>query len=358
MERRAAFDALEAVLMRGGFLKEYLSDASPLTYEITNGVMRQLGALESHLKRLNKGHRLKRKERLVLMIALYQYLHLDKVPLYAIVNESVDLAKQVCHSRFTKFCNAFLRNLPLKEEFPTDNLSYPDFLLKNIDRKYLKIMNKPPKHFARNRNTGEMESVQDVQAIGKDPDYYIQNPTTWNLMRLLAEKTDTPKTILDLCSAPGGKAIAAYDLYPQAEITVNEPSEKRGERLRENLEKYEIPATYTNFDGTEYPEEKKFDLIIIDAPCSNTGVLGKRPESRWRIDKEKVAEHRSLQQALVDRARTLISPNGVIWYLTCSILPAENERLVEKYAPKFTHTITPDEVGNDGGFCALMTTND
>jgi 16S rRNA (cytosine967-C5)-methyltransferase len=350
--REHAFYALERSLTGGGYLKEYLQGAPPLAVEIACGVMRQKRVLNDFLQILGSTG-LKRKERIILWIALYQRYFLSGVPAYALVNETVNLAKKRCHPTFVRFCNAFLRKLP--ETMEAKRLSYPDYLLERVDAKYLKVMNQPPIHFARQRHQNAYIRITDPRKYCTDPIYYIQNPTPWELLHTVADKA--PRNILDLCAAPGGKTLALRDIFPKAEITCNDVNESRLQVLQENLQKYSLDCKTIVSDGTCLETSEKYDLIVVDAPCSNTGVLGKRPESRWRAETEQIEQLCSLQKALLLSAESLLAEGGEIWYMTCSILPEENEKLIESlpFTVKKTHTIYPDESGMDGGFIAQLT---
>ena len=350
-----------------------------LAYEIASGTLRMKRWLDFAAKQLTKTGKLpeKRKERLLLEMALYQCYFLTRMPLFAIANEMVELAKKYSSRHFASFLNAIIRkidrtSLPYSEEFATQ-LSYSDYFTATLIERYgkkaaeelLRALNIAPPLFARKRPTKECIIIKDsVQSIIDDPHYYIQNPTQPALMKLLAENLpSTPKHVLDLCAAPGGKTIMAYDLFPEAHIVCNDISEKRLQKLRENIEKYAIEAEISCQLGEKAVFPNRFDLIIVDAPCSASGVLYKCPEARWRIEKESIKELQNKQKALLKHASTLLTKGGTIWYMTCSILPQENEEVVHwmqqesdfsSLAIKTMHTQLPNESGFEGGFCCAM----
>jgi len=110
-------------------------------------------------------------------------------------------------------------------------------------------------------------------------------------------------------------------------------------------------------NGENLHLDQKFDLIILDVPCSNTGVLHKKVEARWGLSKDHIHGLCDLQFHLFKHALDLLSDEGKIWYLTCSILSAENESFVEKVTKELpvaldgkTYKVLPDEQGWDGGF--------
>lgn len=250
--------------------------------------------------------------------------------------------------------------------------SFPEIFIQSLILSYgkdqidsiLSALNKTPKLFARSRPLSEMHTIDnkaDLEKISKDQNYYIQNITPKIIMEKLHVKTKIePKYILDLCASPGGKLIQAHDFYPKATLFANDSSKKRMRTLKDNLKKYQIDAHLSCLKGEEYVSSTPFDLIILDVPCSNSGVFHKRPEARWRLSENSVFELTNLQGALIKKGLKLLSDQAVIWYMTCSIMQDENEKIVKKslketdYVMKDAITVLPDDTGKDGGFGCLI----
>ncbi|MEI8365729.1 MAG: hypothetical protein WCF65_04840 [Parachlamydiaceae bacterium] len=207
-----------------------------------------------------------------------------------------------------------------------------------------------------------IQKASEMSAIAAMPEIYIQNATSVALIADLAERTAKPKRILDLCASPGGKLLATHDTFPEAELFANDLSEEKILRLSQNLTKYGVKAHLSCGPGENYTSDVRFDVIILDVPCSNSGVLNKRAEARWRLAPEMIEALHVKQRALIAHAQTLLAPGGVIWYITCSILKSENEAMIAEIAsqtsPKlqvqFSRTILPNTDGWDGGFAALF----
>lgn len=374
--REIAFLALCTVhKTEGAFLHHYIPPEDHLAREIAYGTERRILTLDYIAQKLAKKGtlNLKSKERWLLRMAIYQHLFMDRIPVHALVNETVKLAKAHCHSIFVRFLNAALHRLvstnwTLPQEDLAVRFSFPELFVQKLVKEYglevtreiLQALNVPPPLMARRRFTEELKVVEasELSSIAQDPNYYLQSVTQAKLIADLAGGIRTaPKRVLDLCAAPGGKLIAVHEYFPQAELFANDSSEKRLVKLRENLAKYGVSANISCYPAENFPEGERFDLILLDVPCSNSGVLHKRPEARWRITEEQLANLCATQWACLQKAKQLLNPGGEIWYTSCSILSCENEDQIERSkrelnltARSFCKHLPP----NEGGFaCAL-----
>lgn len=409
--REAAYLALLASLRDEGFIADALElwrkESSPssvdfhFAQQIACGSAQMALSLDYLAEQVSdkKKLSLKLKEKALLRLAFYQYYFLDRIPLYAIADESIKLAHKYCHKTFAGFLNATLRkladnkmNLPEMETVHDISIrySYPKYFVQQLIADYglesakeiLSAGNSPAPTMVRIRSESakqvtsaipgleiiqrepfKMAVLRDtalLQQIVASPGYYIQNITPVSLINKLAEESQNPKSILDLCASPGGKLLVAHDLFPEAKLFANDVSPEKLERLTDNCKKYSIDASIACGNGEEYVSNELFDLIILDVPCSNSGVLNKRPEARWRISKESLTEIERIQRKLIAHASTLLAADGELWYLTCSILKKENETLTKSICNqlglkiRFQYTQLPNRDGWDGGFaCAI-----
>lgn len=371
--REAAFLSLLHAWKENVFLADSLKKFySPLAQEIAYGTMQRMLTLDAIAKELStkKTLKLKLREKILLRMALYQVYFMNGLPLYAITNESVNLADCYCHSSFKSYLNAVLRRTPsYSPQFDEWSLKYsfpPLFITKLLSQvgkkqteEILSLSNQPALSMFRKRSfpfdIEIINNLSQIPLLAESSDVYIQNSTPVTLMKTLASHLPSnPQRILDLCASPGGKLLLAHDLFPHATLFANDISQPKIKKLEENLLKYNLCASIHIGPGETYPASS-FDLVIVDAPCSNTGVLNKRPEARWRLTKENLAALEKTQKKLLKRALELVSPSGIVWYMTCSILKEENEALIAPYHPSFSRTLYPDEKGADGGFGAMIT---
>ena len=190
--------------------------------------------------------------------------------------------------------------------------------------------------------------------------FIVQDPATSGAIELLDVKPGMK--ILDCCSAPGGKTIqCAWRLGgPEsgARLVAQEVNPARRRVLTENLRRVGqgwVEVVAKAVDGT------LFDRVLADVPCSNTGVLRRRPDARWNWTKDHLAELVSLQAEIFARAAEHVAPGGIIVYSTCSNEPEENEGQIAAFLaahPGFEEVArkesVPFESGRDGAFaCAL-----
>ncbi|RLS81374.1 MAG: 16S rRNA (cytosine(967)-C(5))-methyltransferase RsmB [Planctomycetota bacterium] len=170
--------------------------------------------------------------------------------------------------------------------------------------------------------------------------------------------------VWDVCAAPGGKTchLAAL-MQNQGSVLATDIRSDRLEIVHENAARLGVTIVRTQLvdeEGYRLPAGP-FDAILIDAPCSNTGVLGKRPEARWRITPEGIVALNQVQANLLGRALERLAPGGRLLYSTCSIEPAENRKIVQQVLAYFPQARLLEEVQympgqpGDGAYQALIT---
>ena len=150
------------------------------------------------------------------------------------------------------------------------------------------------------------------------------------------------RTAIDLCAAPGGKTM---QLAAQGwKVTALDKSVKRLERLSENLKRSGLDAQVMQGDALSWEAEAPCDLILLDAPCSATGIFRRHPDVLYRTGTRQIAEMAEVQQAMLKRAACWVKPDGMLIYATCSLEPAEGEEQIAAFLaahPDF-HILAPD----------------
>ena len=191
----------------------------------------------------------------------------------------------------------------------------------------------------------------------------VQGETALRAAELVAARPG--ERVLDLCAAPGGKTAVLAETG--ADVVACDVDETRLARLRSTLERLGLAARVEVrlVSRADALELGRFDAVLVDAPCSNSGVLAGRPEARWRFERSELGLLENLQAGLLARASAAVAPAGRLVYSTCSLEPEEDGRQVRSFLashPEFTlaHELfaLPAARGSagpiDGGYAALL----
>ena len=194
--------------------------------------------------------------------------------------------------------------------------------------------------------------------VGK---FTIQDDSAMAAANLLSPQPG--ESVWDLCAAPGTKTTHLAELmFNRGTLLATDVSPDRLEKIEQNASRLGLSCIQTqliNVPGAALPEEL-FDAILVDAPCSNSGVLGKRPEARWRLDEVSLGELTKIQSDLLNTALKRLKAAGRLVYSTCSFDPRENEQLLQSVLSRFPERNIVQEnqhlPGNpsDGGYQALV----
>jgi 16S rRNA (cytosine967-C5)-methyltransferase len=343
--RLAAFRVLEAV--HGG---AYASDAlrresrelesrdAGLAEAIVFGVLRyqaQLDFLIAHYSGRPQT-KLDGEVRIALRMAVYQLRYLSKIPAHAAVTESVELVKRAHKRSAAGFVNAVLRKVNRKAVpwSRSIDLSMPPWLLERWDAQY-----------------GSELCSQMSRAALEQPIPNI-NPETGRQQDLGAAsivpflEVEAGMTVLDLCAAPGNKT--AQILHRGARVVASDRSMKR---------LFEVPADAHRVvldAACALPFARAFDRILVDAPCSGTGTLGRNPEIKWRLNESDLARFAALQRPILRNALAVLKPGGKLVYSTCSLEREENEDAVADLPVQRLEKRLPGPGGGDGFFIAVI----
>jgi 16S rRNA (cytosine967-C5)-methyltransferase len=297
-----------------------------------------------------------------------------RVPAHAAVHEAVELAKRHASPAEARFVNAVLRQADpaaLTKAEPWVRLSHPRWLWKRHGEAWCEWNNTPPPVYVRGEKPwpGVLErrschplcqQVIDAEKFFLAPgQYYVQDPSTLIAVDVLDPQPG--ELVLDMCAAPGGKTTyIAQKMQNRGEIIAADSSSVRLRLVAENCRRLGVNIVATvACDAGRCLRGRQFDRVLVDAPCSNTGVLRRRVDLRWRIRQEELARLAVVQMNLLAAASDLTNPGGVLVYSTCSLEPEENERVAESFGrahPAFvletTRSSIPPRDEMDGAFVA------
>ena len=320
----------------------------------------------------------------ILRIAIYQIVWLDKIPVSAAVNESVNLAKKYGHQASANFTNAILRKIEkneldklldsLKSKFLTDGeiisitTSHPEWLvdelLKEYDAKFVTALldanNITPETTLRvntlKTTKNELKKLLELKKIkyedGNLPDsifakrindfdsplYVVQDEAAQLACIMLEPKEG--EQVLDACSAPGGKttyiaqlmknkgSIDAWDIHEHRVNLVKDVANKMGISIINAKE----------YDATIYDTYcfEKYDRVLLDVPCSGIGVIRKKPEIKWTRQESDIEELIEVQKRILDNCSRYVKSGGVLLYSTCTVLKKENEEQIRNFLSQHT----------------------
>ena len=391
--REKALQIINDVLYKGAFLEESLeilkkSNIDERDYnfikEITTGVIRNRTYLDYVIK-INSRVKIKRIHKIILSIlemAIYQMYFLDKVPDYSIVDESVNLAKIYGNRGSISFTNGILRSISKKDapqvkiEDSIDNLStfyshpkfYTEYFYNNygeeFTKKLLKANNEMPPFTIRvnTLKTSKSDLMSNLKELGfeieetvYDNALNILNPKgiidtkyfdeghfyVQDLGSILVASFLNPRensSLLDLCAAPGGKTTHLAELMNNTgEIMACDKSQGKIKLIQENAKRLGVKNIETRVNDARVLNKDfidKFDYVLVDAPCSGTGLYRKKPDIKWNKDLEDIKSLAEIQLEILDKAKDYVKDGGELLYSTCSLSKIENEDVINKFLEK------------------------
>jgi len=386
-----------------------------LCQEVVYGIARWQETLDWLIARKTEGRTQKEVLRILLQLGLYQMFWLDRIPNHAAVHETVELAKRLGLGPQAGFVNAVLRGYT-RERTETQTLleelkisqaalghSHPEWLYQRWQarcgaEKAAQLMdwnNTPPPTFARINSLrtdaaklAERWKSEGVKFAARNWDwtgdglvfqldshpplaglrsfreglFYIQDPGTLLAVRELDPQPG--ESVLDLCAAPGGKTtFIAQLMQNRGRVTAQDIQADRLELIRENCTRLGVTCVEASVAPSALIPNpaKRFDRILVDAPCSNTGVMRRRVDLRWRIRPEEIERLRAAQLELLRQAAPRLKLGGTLVYSTCSLEPEENSELVKQFLGEHTQfklekerELLPFADGVDGAYVAKM----
>lgn len=386
--------------------------------QLVNGVIRNISYLDFIIEKISqrKPKFLQNNVRNILRLAFFE-LEFTKTPDYAIVNSYVEMTK-IQNDKAVSFVNAILRNFLRKK----DTIVLPKNFLDALSIKYSHpkwMIKRWMLHFGKDEienilnfnntsyglwvrvntlkisvnafisllveNDIEYEqneilpdcikvhhkgNIEDLTGF-KEGYFLVQGLASSLVANILAP--DENENVLDICAAPGCKTahIAAL-MNNTGNITAVDISKKRLERLEQNLSRLDITnTTFTDQDASKATFKNSFDKILVDAPCSNTGVFCKKPDAKWKKTIEDIEDLAKVQYNILNNCAKYLKVGGTLVYSTCSIEPEENILVVHNFLQhnknfelvpfelpcetEGTLQLIPSEFGMEGFFIAKLT---
>lgn len=342
----------------------------------------------------------------VLRVTLYQIMFMDKIPDSAAVNEAVKLIKRSKESRNSGFVNAVLRNV-LREEnlMPQGDsvadlsviYSCPQEIIESLVKDYgkedaieiLKHSLKPAKLTVRvNLIKTDMESFRqnicvdttEIEPTGAlvlnkgidisnnplyaDGQFFVQDTASQKVVSIFSPKPN--ERVLDMCAAPGGKSFSmAILMQNSGEIVSCDLYEHKCRLIKKSAERLGLSIIKPMvLDAMVYDEKLgKFDRVLCDVPCSGLGIIGRKPEIKYK-NFEDFDNLPDIQFKILSNAKNYLKNGGQIMFSTCTLRKAENDEIISRFLDEnkdfslsYSHTFMPHKDNTDGFYCALLNKN-
>jgi len=343
-----------------------------LAYELAAGVLRRQADLDRRLGLRGADPRL----RDVLRLGAYQLAALARVPAYAAVATSVELAREAAGEGAARYVNQALRRLARETgngKRETDESTHPSWLVERWRRLFgaadtarlvawndtkPKLTLQPARWSAdvlglelRKVGFGVEEAPHGAGLRVSHPDhvsrfpfpaqlpgfaeggFIVQDPAHALVCRYAAISPRTP--VYDACAAPGGKAVMLE--RAGARVVAGDGRPERIGRLLDTTRRAGVAIRVTVADLLSAPfAPGTMPAVLVDAPCSATGTMSRHPDARWRVTPRTIVRAARLQRALLETAARLLAPGGVLVYSTCSLEPEENRDIVTAFLASHT----------------------
>ncbi|MGW8161382.1 MAG: 16S rRNA (cytosine(967)-C(5))-methyltransferase RsmB [Desulfobulbales bacterium] len=413
-EKQAIQPHIESII----YQSSVSSNDRHLAVMLINGVLRQMQSLDAIISRFSRFplSRMKSLTLMALRIGVFQLIFLDRIPVSAAVNETVKVLKEEHQPRWiVNFVNGVLRSIAKnktdisrpeeQDEKGTYIYNHPEWLVRRWQTAFgiektrticqqnnkepvlslrINTLQTNPKQLAgllqgqgytvrQGRYAPQslvVESFSGPVAIlpGYEEGLFHVQDEAAQLVSLLLAPFEKENRYLDACAGLGGKTCHLAQLVDdQAELTAVEPNKHRFHLLEQNIMRLHLGRRVKLFQGglENFTEIQPgwFHRILVDAPCSGTGVIGRHPDIRWNRKPEELPIYERKQLALLHHASSLLSPGGVLVYVTCSMEAEENQKVVESFLdihPDFVNTNCRDFfseparklVDSSGYFCS------
>ena len=357
-------------------LKAEVKDKA-LLQELCFGVLRYLPELENDVRQfIDKP--LKGKQRVfhfLMLVGVYQIKYM-RIPDHAALSETVNACKPLKNTHLKGLVNAVLRSFQRAQtnKVPVTSLpepiafNHPSWFINKVKAAYpeqwqnILVANlaRPPMWLRVNQQHNSVAQYQqtlaqlDIEISQQDKTsgaLLLTNPIDVNKLPQFSDghvsvqdaaaqqaavilQAQAGERILDCCAAPGGKTCHMLELEPSLEMTAIDVEEHRLSRVKENLQRLQLSAHLIAGDATQpdtWWDGKLYDRILLDAPCSATGVIRRHPDIKWLRKADDIEKLSVLQQQILKNIWPLLKSGGTLLYATCSILPQENDQQIEQF---------------------------
>ena len=428
--RRAAAEIIASILKNSGSLASLLPAAQQkvdekdhaLLAELCYGTLRHYFSLRDEIDSLlQKPPKEKDSDLLALLLVGSYQLHHMRIPAYAAINSCVEVTNELGKSWAKGLVNAVLRNIQRAADKPVATspcsdearFEHPQWLINELRTAWPE----QAEQILKTNNTKAPMTLR-VNALQTSRDNYLAQLHAVNISAragllsshaiILEQATDVAnlpnfpdgvasvqdeaaqlsagllqlepsQRVLDACAAPGGKTCHMLEQVPSLQVTALDINDTRCDLIRDNLQRLKLQAQVFAADAADpaswwqtHCEGKLFDRILLDAPCSATGVIRHHPDIKLLRKADDITSLAATQLKLLNALWPLLKADGYLLYVTCSILPAENDGVLAQFLAavrdaqvcelktgwgtptRYGKQLLPQENGNDGFYYCLL----
>lgn len=378
---------------------------------LTRGTLERQMTLDWMINRFSsvKVKKMKPVIRTILRLSVYQMKYMDGIPVSAVCNEAVKLAKKRGFKSLAGFVNGILRNMdrnPEKLNPPKDNVSVfysqPEWLVdywtecygkdqtRNMFEYFLKEQpltvrvcqnHMTPEAFQKRMEMQNLAAIQNplveeafelkgYDYLGALAEFREGACTVQDVSSMLVAKAADVKSsdkVIDVCAAPGGKSIQISELLGDDGIIISRDlTFAKVDLIEENIQRMGAEHIQAQCqDALEFvPEDKETaDVVIADLPCSGLGVIGRKSDIKYRMSREDMKSLAQLQRDILGVVSQYVKPGGILIYSTCTVNPEENQENAKWFEENFPFEaeslvgLLPDKIGTETlerGYVQLM----
>ncbi|SEI52204.1 16S rRNA (cytosine967-C5)-methyltransferase [Lachnospiraceae bacterium A10] len=325
-----------------------------------------------------KVRKMKPEIRNILRMSVYQLKYMDAVPASAVCNEAVKLTNKRSVPQLKGFVNGVLRSIAREEKKVSfsisEKYSMPEWIVEDFTERFGEekteeilaaflhahdttirtntavvspeelcahleaegVTVKPVKELSYAFQISDYDHLSSLKAF-QDGEFYIQDLSSM----MVAERAgvEANQEVLDVCAAPGGKSLHVAELLKgTGSVRSRDLTEMKVDLIRENIERSNMKNMVAEvWDARELDEKllEKEDIVIADLPCSGLGIIGKKPDIKYRITREDQESLQALQREILSTVHQYVKPGGTLVFSTCTICKLENEDNVEWFQEQF-----------------------
>ncbi|MCR5667901.1 MAG: 16S rRNA (cytosine(967)-C(5))-methyltransferase RsmB [Lachnospiraceae bacterium] len=325
-----------------------------------------------------KVRKMKPEIRNILRMSVYQLKYMDAVPASAVCNEAVKLTNKRSVPQLKGFVNGVLRSIAREEKKVSfrisEKYSMPEWIVEDFTERFGEekteeilaaflnahdttirtntavvspeelrahleaegVTVKPVKELSYAFQISDYDHLSSLKAF-QDGEFYIQDLSSM----MVAERAgvEANQEVLDVCAAPGGKSLHVAELLKgTGSVRSRDLTEMKVDLIRENIERSNMKNMVAEVWDARKLDEKlmeKEDIVIADLPCSGLGIIGKKPDIKYRITREDQESLQALQREILSTVHQYVKPGGTLVFSTCTICKLENEDNVEWFQEQF-----------------------